>query len=81
MHCKYLWLSHTKLKFSKALYGTTRSTYSARVFRPVIHDFRLSLTLRMFRVKSGKSDGLRVQKEFSVHAKKMDLARGHDSWS
>ena len=28
-------LSHTK-KFSKALYGTTGGTYSARVFRPVM---------------------------------------------
>ena len=32
MHCKYLTLSHTK----PYLYGTTESTYSARVFRPVL---------------------------------------------
>ena len=35
MHCK---LSHTKAleKFSKALYGITGGTYSARIFRPVM---------------------------------------------
>ena len=39
MHCKYLPLivPYKALeKFSKALYGTTGSTYSARVFRPVM---------------------------------------------
>ena len=38
MHCKYLPLSHTKAleNFSKALYGKTGGTYSARVFRPVM---------------------------------------------
>ena len=38
MHCKYLSVVPYKAleKFSKALYGTTGSTYSARVFRPVM---------------------------------------------
>ena len=38
VHCKYLPLSHTKAleKFSKALYGITGGTYSARIFRPVM---------------------------------------------
>ena len=38
VHCKYLPLSHTKAleNFSKALYGTTGGTYSARIFRPVM---------------------------------------------
>ena len=40
MHCKYLSVVPYKAleKFSKALYGTTGSTYSAQVFRPVMHD-------------------------------------------
>ena len=39
MHCKYLPLSPYKPleKFSKALYGTKGGTYSARIFRPVMH--------------------------------------------
>ena len=39
MHCKYFPLFDTKAleKFSKALYGTTGGTYSARVFRPVMN--------------------------------------------
>ena len=39
MHRKYLSCVPYKAleKFSKALYGTTGSTYSARVFRPVMH--------------------------------------------
>ena len=38
VHCKYLPLSHTKAleKFSKALYGITGGTYSARIFRPAM---------------------------------------------
>ena len=38
MHCKYLSVVPYKAleKFSKALYGTTGSTYSAPVFRPVM---------------------------------------------
>ena len=38
MHCKYLSVAPYKAleKFSKALYGTTGGTYSARVFRPVM---------------------------------------------
>ena len=38
MHCKNLSVVPYKAleKFSKALYGTTGSTYSARVFRPVM---------------------------------------------
>ena len=38
MHCKYLpVVPYNALeKFSKALYGTTGGTYSARVFRPVM---------------------------------------------
>ena len=38
VHCKYLSVVPYKAleKFSKALYGTTGSTYSARVFRPVM---------------------------------------------
>ena len=38
MHCKYLpVVPYDALeKFSKALYGTTGGTYSARVFRPVM---------------------------------------------
>ena len=38
MHCKYLSVVPYKAleKFSKALYGTTGSTYSARVFRPLM---------------------------------------------
>ena len=38
MHCKYLSVVPYKSfeKFSKALYGTTGGTYSARVFRPVM---------------------------------------------
>ena len=38
MHCKYLFDVPYKAleKFSKALYGTTGGTYSARVFRPVM---------------------------------------------
>ena len=38
MHCKYLSVATYKAleKFSKALYGTTGGTYSARVFRPVM---------------------------------------------
>ena len=40
MHCKYLSVVPYKAlqKFSKALYGTTGSTYSARVFRPVMEN-------------------------------------------
>ena len=38
MHCKYLSVVPYKAleKFSNSLYGTTESTYSARVFRPVM---------------------------------------------
>ena len=38
MHCKYLSVAPYKAleKFSKALYGKTGGTYSARVFRPVM---------------------------------------------
>ena len=38
VHCKYLSVVPYKAleKFSKALYGTTGGTYSARVFRPVM---------------------------------------------
>ena len=38
MHCKYLSVVPYKAleKFSKALYGTTGSTYSARISRPVM---------------------------------------------
>ena len=46
MHCKYLSVAPYKAleKFSKALYGTTGGTYSARVFRPVmpvVHSYQL----------------------------------------
>ena len=39
MHCKYLSVVPYKAseKFSKALYGTTGSTYGARIFRPLMH--------------------------------------------
>ena len=38
VHCKYLSVVPYKAleKFSEALYGTTGSTYSAQVFRPVM---------------------------------------------
>ena len=38
MHCKYLSVVPYKAleKFSKALYGTTGSTYSAQGFRPLM---------------------------------------------
>ena len=41
VHCKYLPLSPYKPleKFSKALYGTKGGTYSARIFRPVMHPY------------------------------------------
>ena len=44
MHCKYLFdVPYKSLeKFSKALYGTTGGTYSARIFRPVIALIRIS---------------------------------------
>ena len=44
MHCKYLSVVPYKAleKFSKAFYGTTGSTYSARVFRPVMTATRSS---------------------------------------
>ena len=44
MHCKYLpVVPYNALeKFSKALYGTTGGTYSARVFRPVMRKLKLS---------------------------------------
>ena len=40
MHCKYLSVVPYKAleNFSKALYGTTGSTYSAQVFRPVMRN-------------------------------------------
>ena len=42
VHCKYLSIAPYKAleKFSKALYGTTGGTYSARVFRPVMRRHR-----------------------------------------
>ena len=45
MHCKYLSVVQYKAleKFSKALYGTTGSTYSARVFRPVMRSTQHSM--------------------------------------
>ena len=45
VHCKYLSVVPYKTleKFSKALYGTTGSTYSARVFRPVMKAFSQEL--------------------------------------
>ena len=41
VHCKYLSVVPYKAleKFSKALYGTTGDTYSARVFRPIMSSF------------------------------------------
>ena len=47
MHCKYLSVVPYKVleKFSKALYGTTGSTYSERVFRPVMIKLELSVVI------------------------------------
>ena len=60
MHCKYLpVVPYNALeKFSKALYGTTGGTYSARVFRPVmimIQDQILTVQ-PMLRIKSFLKD-------------------------
>ena len=40
VHCKYLQVVPYKAleNFSKALYGETEGTYSARVFRPVMEN-------------------------------------------
>ena len=42
MHCKYVSVVPYKAleKFSKALYGTTGSTYSVRVLRPVMLELK-----------------------------------------
>ena len=46
MHCKYLSVVPYKAleKFSKALYGTTGGTYSARVFRAVMQQHAVTTT-------------------------------------
>ena len=80
MHCKYLPLSPYKPleKFSKALYGTKGGTYSARIFRPVMHVLVCSFKLYLYTRHSRSSSAIKIT-SFSYQGKmKLSDERSRD---
>ena len=71
----------------RSFWSAPKITNSGKVQHRKSATHGLPVTLRMLRVKSVKSDRLRVQKEFSAHTQTIGpgqwsqfLARSEDSW-